>query len=305
VLRFDEFFSEIATHRQKMSVGMGMGVMNHLVPSLGWLGYPFIYELGASLPYSLGWPLYGASLVGVAIAIRRHERADRLVLATIVPYFIIIGSAEVTFPRYLLPLFPGLTILAGRGVWAVGRGFPRTRRVAIALVVAYTLVLTITQLARFSVEQRVALTRFTEDAVRAARPPESRNRPIRVGMPVLLPGLDYFRISGHFAVAGMVPIQKRDGHWFDEQYDAFILPHWEAIYVRRDREVPALARDVALLESGEAGYYRAKRFSSWFLQRDFYTWLDPGFYGDLWQGDIGYDVYLANPRPSPAVPPRG
>jgi len=136
--------------------------------------------------------------------------------------------------------------------------------------------------------------------VLAARPPWQAHLPIRVGMPMLMASLDYYRIANPIALAKMKPIEQLDGHWFDETYDAFIVPHWVTIFVRRDRDVPGLARDLAALESGEAGYVLGKRFSSWFLQRDFYTWLDPGFHGDLWQGDTGYDVYLRAPPPSAA-----
>ena len=97
---------------------------------------------------------------------------------------------------------------------------------------------------------------------------------------------------------GAVAVQR--GKWFEGAYDAFVVPHWISIWLRRDGDAPLVLQDLQRLESGDAGYYRAKRFPSRYLQQSFYTHLDPAFYGDLWQGDIGYDVYLRGAPPRAA-----
>jgi 4-amino-4-deoxy-L-arabinose transferase-like glycosyltransferase len=99
-------------------VASGDFLNNRAVPSLGWYGRPYLYELVASLPYALGWPLYALALVGVVVALWRHELADRVLLGALIPYFLVIGGSPTTFPRYLMPLFPGLVILAARAVVA-------------------------------------------------------------------------------------------------------------------------------------------------------------------------------------------
>src|SRR5439155_1333903 len=83
--------------------------------------------LGAGLPFGLGWPLAVVALAGVVVALRRHELADRIVLAALLPYFLVIGSSRVTFSRYLLPLFPGLLLLAARALCDL----PRAPRAAL------------------------------------------------------------------------------------------------------------------------------------------------------------------------------
>ena len=49
---------------------IGLGFPNNtLVPSLGWYGRPYLYQLVASLPFSLDCPLYALALVGVGVAL--------------------------------------------------------------------------------------------------------------------------------------------------------------------------------------------------------------------------------------------
>jgi len=148
---------------------------NYLVPSLGWYGRPYLYQLVAGLPFGLGWPLAVVALAGVVVALRRHELADRIVLAALLPYFLVIGSSRVTFSRYLLPLFPGLLLLAARALCDL----PRAPRAALlATVLAYSLVLATSQVARFSTRQQREIARW----IAGLRPPGSAER-LRVAVP--------------------------------------------------------------------------------------------------------------------------
>ena len=255
---------------------------NYLVPSLGWYGRPYLYQLVAGLPFGLGWPLAVVALAGVVVALRRHELADRIVLAALLPYFLVIGSSRVTFSRYLLPLFPGLLLLAARALCDL----PRAPRAALlATVLAYSLVLATSQVARFSTRQQREIARW----IAGLRPPGSAER-LRVAVPRISPVFDYYRLAGPLGQARLTYLQVDDGHWFDAQPDVFVLPDFDAIAIRRDglRWPGELDR----LQSGAAGYREAARWRSWFLQRDLYTWLDPAFAGDLWQGEIGFTVYV-------------
>ncbi len=260
---------------------------NYLTPTLGWYGRPYCYELVASFPFTLGWPLYALALAGIGVALWRHERADRLLLASLVSYFLVVARYPLVFPRYLLPLFPGLVVLAARAVADFSR-WRRARVAMLAAVWAYSLVFTATQVARFSFDQRRELARWIKEAR-----PAARERPVAV--PHVMRTLDYFRLAGPLARAGLRSVQVDDGHWLDGQPEVFVLPEWKAIEIHRDRPASPAARELERLEAGTAGYRAAARWSSWFLQRDFYTHLDPAFAGDLWQGEVGYTVYLREP----------
>jgi hypothetical protein len=263
---------------------------NELQPSLGWYGRPYLYELVATLPYTLGWPLYALALLGVGLALWRHDRPDRLALATLAPFFVVMGGARIVFPRYFMPLYPGLVLLGARALGAFRR--PWVSRAVFAVVFAYSFVLSATQVARFSLRQQLEAGRWIASAI-AAR----GDAAVRVATPAdLSPGLDYFRLTPALRAAGLSVIPAEPGHWLDGQPEAVVVPEWLEIAYRRDvlvRERDRLgAADLARLQSGAAGYHEARRWSSWYLQRRLYTWLDPAFAADLWQGEIGAVVYL-------------
>ncbi len=260
------------------------GSNNKLVPSLGWYGRPYLYELVASLPFALGWPLYLLTLAGVGIAVCRHSLADRIVFATVLPYFFVIGSYHLIFPRYLLPLFPGFCVLAARAA------SERSRHVAVALLLSvwgYSLVLSATQVARFSFVQQRAVVEWAKEFVR--HPTTSGGLPAWVARPQDL--FDYFGLGAAFAGSGVVHLPVDEGHWLDRGVQAIVLPEWRVIEIQRDRPESPAAAELRKLERGEGGFRLVARWEPWFLQRDLYTRLDPAFAGDLWQGAIGFRVY--------------
>ena len=256
---------------------------NFIAQTLRWYGRPYVYELVASLPFALGWPLYVLGLLGVAVAVWRHELADRVVLATIVPYFLAISASMVVYPRYLLPLLPGLVVLAARGLtFLPGRRAP----VAVFTVVfAYSLAFAASHVARFSLDQQHAVARWIADAARG----DSYLVGVRVGVPDLM--LDYYRLQAPLADANLKYLALADGHWFDDRPEFLVIPEWYAIAIERDIPLSPAARELASLRSGAAGYEQAATWRSSYLQESFYTSLDPAFAGDLWQGEIGFTVY--------------
>jgi hypothetical protein len=155
---------------------------------------------------------------------------------------------------------------------------------------AYTLILSLTHVARFSAGQQLAVVDWI--AAAAARVGHGAQGRVRVAVPHLSPLNDYFRLAGGLRRAhlGYVPVSA--GHWLDTRPEFFVLPEWEEISIRRDFPGGPQARDLDRLQSGEAGYRGVVRWSSWYLQRDLYMRLDPAFGGDLWEGSIGYTVYV-------------
>jgi len=225
-------------------------------------------------------------LLGVVVAVRRHDRADRVLLAGIVPYFAVIGGYRTTFPRYLLPLVPALALLAARALPAA-----RVRAgVVVALIVAYGAILTGSQVARFSYRQQEAVAQWIAGIARA------ESRPLVVGVPFY--GIsDYFRVGEPFAQVGLRPTWLRDGEWFAKRADVLVIPEWYAIGLERDWPGSPGANELARLRSDGSGYVEAMRWpTSWYLQRPIDVRVDPAFAADLWQGEIGFRAYLRTPR---------
>jgi dolichyl-phosphate-mannose-protein mannosyltransferase len=72
------------------------------------------FHLTRSLPEGLGLPLALASLAGVVWAVARHTPEDGLLLVFALPYYLLIGGAEIKFARYVVPILPVLLLFAAR-----------------------------------------------------------------------------------------------------------------------------------------------------------------------------------------------
>ena len=90
---------------------------------------PYFYHLKQMLWYTMGWPLFGLSIVGVICACiklsvesidktLRREFLSRPLSSEVIPlvfllvFFLATGYFQVKFPRYLLPLYPLMFIFA-------------------------------------------------------------------------------------------------------------------------------------------------------------------------------------------------
>ena len=78
----------------------------------------------------LAGPLALLSLAGLLNALVRRTPADLLLLAFLVPYFLAVGGSQSHSPRYLVPAFPLLLLLAAR--WLVGLRLGARGRATVA-----------------------------------------------------------------------------------------------------------------------------------------------------------------------------
>jgi hypothetical protein len=248
-----------------------------LVPSLGWVGKPYVYELVAVLPFGLGWPLWLLALAGVAVAARRRTVADWIVLGGIGTYFAAIGASSAIYPRYLLPLAPGLLVLAARAGVELA-GVSPVRWAALAAVWLYTLAVATSHVASASLVQQKEVAAWI-----AARP-----QALRVATPER--GVEYFFLTPFLTRAGLTPVVMKTGQWLDAPADVFVVPELLAVGVQRDHPDGVEARDVARLEAGERGFRAAARWPMEYLHRGLYAWLDPGLSPVL--GTCGFRVYV-------------
>jgi len=258
----------------------------HLVPTLGWYGRPYLYQLVAGLPFALGWPLYLATLAGVGRALVRLDASDRVLLVTLGATFLSVGmSFVVEASRYYLPMVPILIVLTARLLDEM-----RARRVALAIFAAVWLyggALTLSQVARYSYAQQMEVANFVKSTLPAWTPGAPRPR---VAYPQ---GLDpYYGLRQPIVWAGLTPLAAPAGRWFDERPEAFVVPELTAVRWKRDAPDGPDARALAQLERGETEYRPVRTWRSRYLQSDLYTWLDPAFVGDYAQGEIGFTVYL-------------
>ena len=91
----------------------GLGyIVSHLasetVPEIGFV------RLIEALFYGLDPGLFAVAVIGVGYAAWRRSLADWVLLAFVIPYYLVIGTGHSVFFRYADPLIPPLTLLAGR-----------------------------------------------------------------------------------------------------------------------------------------------------------------------------------------------
>jgi hypothetical protein len=266
---------------------------DHLVPTLGWSGHPWLYQLVASLPFLLGLPLYLLVLVGVVRAVARHDRDDRVLLAFLVAWFGVVGASRVTFARYLLPLVPALVPLAARVLAA------RPAGIAIAIVATlYGTALSASQVARFSWSSQSAVAAWIQANVR--RPDD---KPLSVEFVSMLKG-GYYRLGDPLKRAGFDVTERQDARWLEARPDVFVLPDWHAMTLRRDSPGSPATRSLDRVERGETDYVLVHSIPSrWYLQRSWDEWIDPGLASQLYQGDLGFRVFVRRDlRPEAGLP---
>lgn len=83
----------------------------------GWLGFEddsfALFSFTGRLWWTLG-PVLVVSVIGLVLALRRRARADLILAAFVLVYFVDLLTIRAHFDRYLLPLVPPLAVLAGR-----------------------------------------------------------------------------------------------------------------------------------------------------------------------------------------------
>ncbi len=87
-----------------------------------WLGFEgeprgWIYHAAWTIPWALGSPLLvAAAAIGLAWGSRNERRRTLVLLAFAIPYYALVGANRILYARYLLPLVPPLSALAGAGL---------------------------------------------------------------------------------------------------------------------------------------------------------------------------------------------
>jgi hypothetical protein len=257
---------------------------NCIAPGIGWWGRRWLQELVAVLPYGLGLPLVLLAYAGVVLALVRRTAADRLLLATLIPFFVYMGRFNDVFPRYFLPLYPALVILAAA---ALARLRPRVAVTVAVGVVGYGLVLSASQVARFSWDQQTMVAQWLGDRAPLLHPDDRR-----VGVAGNLDIDPFFRVRAPIEARGYRVTIQRLTQWTAGRPAFFVLPEWSEIAIRRSPRGPAARAALARLEAPSVGYVPVLHVPiPPYFTRTLYERLDPAFAVDVWQGAVGFRVY--------------
>jgi 4-amino-4-deoxy-L-arabinose transferase-like glycosyltransferase len=265
----------------------------------GWQYHPFVYQLLAALPFSLGVALYGVAIIAAGLLLTRwRSRRVAILTSFVVPYLMVIGSWTFVPLRYLLPLFPFL--MAATGI-AAERAWARWRwraAVPLTLLAAYTLTFTVSTTARFTNDTREASARWIEHHV----PPGASVFLAHVRNLSYLPAVDPARYERKrmraLHVEGTIKDRMTRGALLTAGHPPFVVMS-SLDYARDYRRNRNFEWD--LLRRSK--HYRLiHRNRAWFLNREFYETLDPMFGGYFVSPDIEVYLLAGPPLDGPAPP---
>lgn len=105
---------------------------------------PYLYQIEQQLRWGMGWPLGLAGFAGLAWAIvrlvhRHTSRGELVVLAWVVPYFLLTGSFMVKFMRYMVLVTPFLCIFGAALLLRLQRKLGILGHVLASLVIIGTI----------------------------------------------------------------------------------------------------------------------------------------------------------------------
>ena len=102
---------------------------------------PYLFYLTDLLPTAQGAPIYVASLLGLVWALRRRTWDAVILLAWIVPYFLVVGGLFTKPIRYTMPMLPALSLFAAWGTLFISRRMAgwQTHLYTIPLILLFAL----------------------------------------------------------------------------------------------------------------------------------------------------------------------
>ncbi len=169
---------------------MGAGSEDIFAGTLpGWLHHGL-----ANLPWAMGPVGAAGVLCGAWVAARSRNGSDAVIASAIIPYWLLIGAAQVKFARYLLPIMPFLCLWAAASLRSVPvRALHPVRVLAgVAIVSALAMAIAFDRLFVAPDTREIALGWLRNAGVRRvafARRPWYWSPPISPGL-------------GHFSPAG-------------------------------------------------------------------------------------------------------
>ncbi|MEW6233203.1 MAG: hypothetical protein AB1566_12935, partial [Chloroflexota bacterium] len=99
---------------------------------------PFLYQAQQTITWSTGLPLglvaFAGLVYGVFRAIKGRSCGYVLLTSWALPYFLIVGSFQVKYLRYMLPLLPFMSLLASDMLLATGPKRERHRAAPVSLL---------------------------------------------------------------------------------------------------------------------------------------------------------------------------
>jgi len=230
--------------------------------------HPYAYELLAGWPFSMGIALYASSLCGL-VWILLHPTPKRAVILTFFfVFFGLIGSWTFTPLRYSIPVLILMAIFAGMWQEDWIRSRQKWKRIIAAAMIAgtaiYTSIFTFETDRRFRHDTRVTAQHWLDQTMKP-------------GQHLLLCGYHYYQaIPGNPDI--LTTTRRQDFIARPNDLNPFDLIEISSLFYDRYERNPTNIMHYAYAHFRHTDeFHLIKRFSADFINKDFYTHLDPMF----------------------------
>jgi 4-amino-4-deoxy-L-arabinose transferase-like glycosyltransferase len=239
----------------------------------GWQYRPYVYELVAAFPFGFGVALAALVYVGMARFAWRPNRARLVALGFVAVFFGITGSWLFVPVRYFMPLFPIFLVAAGL---VLDDLLVRRRLIGVAVaavVIGYTIAFTATTTHRFTNDTRLQAGVWLERNVPSGSVLLLSHSILRAYSPLPEPDIVPSRL---------VRLGRLDRTVAEYQADMAGTPAKVYVsasgleYLRYYRtRIPASVAAWDELRNNPTKYRLVRSFESWYLNKAFYSSLDP------------------------------
>ncbi len=255
----------------------------------GWQYHPYVYQLFAAFPFSLGFLLWAATVIGLFyFSFKSNLTLKVLGLSFPTLYFLILGHWKFVPIRYYLPILPVLIIITAYFFTHLLEKSPRWGIIFFAVVFSYTLVFSVTSTDRFRNDTRL------EAAAWAVRNLKTPAKIYLVGPQFKYSYSPFF--DGKSLKGIIIPLENmskliqksslRDqsilclssldyGRSYRERTDYNCIQMWDSI------------------RKQSACFQKIKSFEGWFINKSLYMRLDPMFEGYFVSPTIEFYRYQA------------
>ncbi|NLB54590.1 MAG: phospholipid carrier-dependent glycosyltransferase [Lentisphaerae bacterium] len=140
------------------------------VPANGFQYHRFVYQLFAAWPFSFGVPLYLATLFGCIWFCFRPSRSRWVIIAFTTTYILLVCSMTFTPLRYYIPILSIGTLIAGlwlcKEISTSNKNMRRTTaRLFTLFVLGYTAIFTFSTTSRFPNDTRVTASKWIQKRI--------------------------------------------------------------------------------------------------------------------------------------------
>jgi hypothetical protein len=247
----------------------------------GWQYHRYVYELGAAFPFGFGTALYALIVPSLVFVCRQVTDPRLIALAFLAFFFGVTGSWTFVPVRYFMPLFPVLIVAAGIFLdWLLERA-PAAGAIVGTVVAVYTLAFTFTTTRRFSEDTRLQAAAWAERSLAVgstvfnAHPRSGFSYTVRLDESRFQMREAKLNELNRLVNAHSASI-RRNGPKGAKVYVVASSMNYDRYYRSGDAD---MARSWDRLRRRPERFRRIRVFESRFLNKPFYTRLDPMFAG--------------------------